>query len=499
MTKRAYTYNSDVELDAELDASAPGAAPCTGKAKGRRRLGCVARSTGLDLRVPRGRAGGSGSHLAARRPAPCLSRPRLPKCARCPPRPNEDSLEPLGSVLVLTSSAVLGLRAKKKFALALEKTVSVDARTAFARLAFAWRTVCNTVSCCVPILVLQVFAGSRPVFLWAPAPPRLERTPLWAARADRQSLLRRSSGLQIAVGNPCTPCSNILALLSSFTLPRIHPTHDQVYPLCWRPSQALLDTTARTSNASHFCSTSFAPAAYTTMGSSAAMGGQMARLSAFVYGWTPMILLASYCVISFFFYIVIPPILQAVLFYIYLVLQTLTALSVSTEALQSVRPSVKARRAFRKAAKEGWGETEGGKQWPRIDVVLVAYLPNEKDIIMRQLRYALREINLSRRQAHGQSRLQYAQADRAGGDRVARARKVARPTARDQGAQLDVQSGQHQPLPLARLQVRYHHALRYRPLPGSECTSLGGQTLPAGRYRYHPGVDAACTTTTRRG
>ncbi len=130
------------------------------------------------------------------------------------------------------------------------------------------------------------------------------------------------------------------------------------------------------------------------MGSSAAMGGQMARLSAFVYGWTPMILLASYCVISFFFYIVIPPILQAVLFYIYLVLQTLTALSVSTEALQSVRPSVKrAGRSARPPRKDGARPraVSSGRGstwfwwWPTC--------PTRKDIIMRQLRYALREIN----------------------------------------------------------------------------------------------------------
>ncbi|CBQ69170.1 related to glycosyl transferase, group 2 family protein [Sporisorium reilianum SRZ2] len=129
------------------------------------------------------------------------------------------------------------------------------------------------------------------------------------------------------------------------------------------------------------------------MGTQGAMRGTLGSVSAFIYGWTPMILLACYCVFGFFFYLVIPPILQEVLFYIFLVLQTFTSLSVSTEAMQSIRPSVKARRAFRKAAAEGWGETENGKPWPKIDIVLVAYLPNEKDIIVRQLRYALREIN----------------------------------------------------------------------------------------------------------
>ena len=129
------------------------------------------------------------------------------------------------------------------------------------------------------------------------------------------------------------------------------------------------------------------------MSSQGALRGGLGNLSAFIYSWTPMILLVCYCVIGFFFYLVIPPILREVLFYILLALQTFTALSVSTEAMQSIRPSVKARRAVRKTAKEGWGETEDGKPWPKIDIVLVAYLPNEQDIIMRQIRYALREIN----------------------------------------------------------------------------------------------------------
>lgn len=129
------------------------------------------------------------------------------------------------------------------------------------------------------------------------------------------------------------------------------------------------------------------------MHSTGALSGKAGQASAWLYSWTPLILLLAYSVISFFFYVVIPPILQEVLWYIFLVLQTLTSLSVSTEAMQAIRPSVKARRALRKARKEGWGETDNGTPWPEIDVVLVAYLPNEQDIIMRQVRYALREIN----------------------------------------------------------------------------------------------------------
>ncbi|KAN0062766.1 hypothetical protein ACQY0O_004961 [Thecaphora frezii] len=129
------------------------------------------------------------------------------------------------------------------------------------------------------------------------------------------------------------------------------------------------------------------------MGSSSGLSGFLGHASSQLYAWTPTILLWCYIVFSFFFYVAIPAILHEVLWYIYLALQTFTAISVSTEAMQAIRPAVMARRAERKARKEGWGELENGQEWPAIDVVLVAYLPNEQEIIMRQVRYALREIN----------------------------------------------------------------------------------------------------------
>ncbi len=116
-------------------------------------------------------------------------------------------------------------------------------------------------------------------------------------------------------------------------------------------------------------------------------------VSATIYEWTPLGMLACYCGISFFFYLVIPPLAKEILWYIYVGLQTFTALNVSTEAMQSVRPSITARRLMRKAEKEGWGATENGHEWPLIDVILVAYLPNEQEIIMKQIRYALTKID----------------------------------------------------------------------------------------------------------
>ncbi|KAJ1029387.1 hypothetical protein NDA13_002638 [Ustilago tritici] len=103
-------------------------------------------------------------------------------------------------------------------------------------------------------------------------------------------------------------------------------------------------------------------------------------------------MLIYYSMVSFFFYLLIPIGLHRALWYSLVALQTFTALSVSTEAMQSIRPAINARKAWRHAKVHGF-KLNQGQRWPLINVVLAAYLPNEQDIIMRQARYALRELN----------------------------------------------------------------------------------------------------------
>ncbi|KAK0546536.1 hypothetical protein OC846_002272 [Tilletia horrida] len=116
------------------------------------------------------------------------------------------------------------------------------------------------------------------------------------------------------------------------------------------------------------------------------------RLSDTISEWTPLALLALYSIFTFFLYILLPNKVTAALWYVYLAMQTFVSLTVLGEAIQSIRPNVLARRARRKAAVEGFPDlTE--RTCPPVDVVLVAYLPNEKDIILRQMRYVLRELD----------------------------------------------------------------------------------------------------------
>jgi cellulose synthase/poly-beta-1,6-N-acetylglucosamine synthase-like glycosyltransferase len=75
------------------------------------------------------------------------------------------------------------------------------------------------------------------------------------------------------------------------------------------------------------------------------------------------------------------------------ILQTLVTLTVLTEGILSIEPSVKARRDLRKAAKRTEYPEVNPRTCPHIDVVIVAYLPNEQNIILSQAKYAAREIN----------------------------------------------------------------------------------------------------------
>ncbi|PWN42875.1 hypothetical protein IE81DRAFT_289570, partial [Ceraceosorus guamensis] len=94
-------------------------------------------------------------------------------------------------------------------------------------------------------------------------------------------------------------------------------------------------------------------------------------------------------------YIALPPRWNEGLFWAYTVLQTFVSLSVTVEAVHSIRPAILARRARRKAEKEGFPDLAREKDCPFFDIVVVAYLPNEADIILKQMRYIIRQLRYS--------------------------------------------------------------------------------------------------------
>ena len=117
----------------------------------------------------------------------------------------------------------------------------------------------------------------------------------------------------------------------------------------------------------------------------------LARASAFIEEWTPWAMLVSYFAYSIFFYVVLPRSATKVFWYFYLSLAFAVSTAVTMEASHCITPSKDARRAIRRLRETGHFPTPDEKL-PTLDLVIVAYLPNEKDIIKKQIRYALREI-----------------------------------------------------------------------------------------------------------
>ena len=114
-------------------------------------------------------------------------------------------------------------------------------------------------------------------------------------------------------------------------------------------------------------------------------------LSEFIEEWTPWALLVLYFTYSTFFYMALPKDATKVFWYFYLSLSFLVSGTVTIEASHCITPSKDARRAVRRLRETGHFPTPDEKL-PTLDLVIVAYLPNEKDIIKKQIRYALREI-----------------------------------------------------------------------------------------------------------
>ncbi len=104
----------------------------------------------------------------------------------------------------------------------------------------------------------------------------------------------------------------------------------------------------------------------------------LARASAWVNDWTPTILFWNYWIFSFFAYVAMPSVVNGVLWYTLAFTQTLVTLMVMVEAFKSIKPAVIARRSIRKSVRDPNYPPVDPKDCPHFDIVIVAYLPNEK-------------------------------------------------------------------------------------------------------------------------
>ena len=104
----------------------------------------------------------------------------------------------------------------------------------------------------------------------------------------------------------------------------------------------------------------------------------VASVEAFIKEWTPFTLVASYFIFSTCLYMICNGELISIFWFIYLTTNFYIAGSTVIEAIMSMSPCRDARRALRKIQENDWIFPTLEGELPLLDLVTVAYLPNEK-------------------------------------------------------------------------------------------------------------------------
>lgn len=118
----------------------------------------------------------------------------------------------------------------------------------------------------------------------------------------------------------------------------------------------------------------------------------VSKIERFIKEWTPFSLVASYFVFSTCLYMICSGRMISIFWFIYLTTNFYIAGSTVVEAIMSISPCRDGRRALRKVEENRWTFPTPEQFLPILDLVTVAYLPNEKDIILDRIQYAIDEI-----------------------------------------------------------------------------------------------------------
>ncbi|KAI9839456.1 MAG: hypothetical protein M1819_002081 [Sarea resinae] len=127
-------------------------------------------------------------------------------------------------------------------------------------------------------------------------------------------------------------------------------------------------------------------------GAKFALQNATAKSTAFIQEWTPFLLVASYFVFSTCIYMVCTARLISIFWFIYLSTNFYIAGTTVTEAFISIEPCRDARKVVERLAEKNWVFPTPDDQCLILDLVIVAYLPNEKDIIMDRIQYLCEKI-----------------------------------------------------------------------------------------------------------
>lgn len=119
----------------------------------------------------------------------------------------------------------------------------------------------------------------------------------------------------------------------------------------------------------------------------------MRKVSPFISDWTPFGLVASYYVFSVCLYMYCDDGLIAIFWFIYMCTNFYIAGATVLEAFFSITPCREARKVITQAQEKSWLFPTAHSNLPVLDLIIVAYLPNEQDIIMDRAKYALEQLD----------------------------------------------------------------------------------------------------------
>jgi len=107
--------------------------------------------------------------------------------------------------------------------------------------------------------------------------------------------------------------------------------------------------------------------------------------------WTPFCLVVSYFVVCTAIFVMCSTRAITVFYYFYMAANLYIAVVAVIESFLGMSPGRKAQAIAAEVQQSGF-PTASESDLPTMNMVMVAYLPNEKDIVMGQLMYALEEL-----------------------------------------------------------------------------------------------------------
>jgi hypothetical protein len=113
--------------------------------------------------------------------------------------------------------------------------------------------------------------------------------------------------------------------------------------------------------------------------------------SDWLMAWTPFCLVVSYFIVVTAIFVMCSTTAITVFYYFYMVANLYIAVVAVIESFLGLSPVREAQVAADRAQLEGF-PTRNEDDLPTMNMVMVAYLPNEKDIVIGQLMYALEEL-----------------------------------------------------------------------------------------------------------